>query len=119
MSIPEASFAGEAPQSVRAKSAHKRTATVVATFFLATAFTLAGTPGEAAASVSTNNHSPSISTDGTTFCGGGPPGPCPGRGGWSSEPNNVIPFPGWHAGQRLAADSDQDGWCHRPGVCPR
>lgn len=117
MRIPEVTLAGEAPQSVRTKSAHKRTVTVVATFFLATAFAVAGTPAEAAASASTNNHNPSISTDDTTYCGGGPPGPCPGGGGWSSDPNNVIPSR-WHAGQHISTGSDGNGWCHRPGVCP-
>ncbi len=117
MSIPGTPPAGEAPRSVHARSAHKRAVTVVATFFLAAAFTLAGTPAEAAAPVTTNNHSQSISTDGTPYCRGGPPGPCPGGGGWSPEPNNVIP-PGRHAGQHISTDWDQDGWCHRPGVCP-
>jgi hypothetical protein len=108
----------EASRSVPARSSHKRTVTVVSTFFLATAFTLAGTPAEAVASASTNNQGPFISTDGTTFCGGGPPGPCPGGGGWSSEPNNVIPFPGRHAGQHFSANADgDDWWCRRPGVC--
>lgn len=42
MSIPEMPPAGEVPRSVRAKSLWDRTVTVAATFFLATAFALAG-----------------------------------------------------------------------------
>lgn len=99
MSISAKPPAGEAPRSVRTRSSHKRTVTVVATFVLAIAFSFAGASTATAA----------------PYCKGGPPGPCPGGGGWSSEPDNVIP-PGWHAGQHISTDSD-DGWCDRPGVC--
>lgn len=89
MSIPETPPAGEATRSVHAKSSHKRTATVVATLFLAIAFSFAGAPAATAA---------------PAYCKGGPPGPCS--------------VPGGHAGQHLKLEwKDNGGFCGRPGVC--
>jgi hypothetical protein len=59
------------------------------TFLLATAFTLAGTPAEAAALASTNNHNLSMSTDADTHCAGQTPGSCPGRVGIGVPPIDI------------------------------
>ena len=88
MSIPEAPPAGETPRSVHANPSRKRTVTVIATFLLAIAFSVAGGPTATAA---------------PAYCKGGPPGPCP--------------HPGWHAQQHVRTDSDHNDWCDRPGVC--
>lgn len=63
MNISEISAAEPAPRNAQAKSSHKRTVTVIATFALATAFALAGTPDAAAASAATNNHACPFSAD--------------------------------------------------------
>jgi hypothetical protein len=59
MNIPKAPIAGPALRSASGRSYYKRTATVIATFALATVFTLAAAP---AATASTNNLIPSAST---------------------------------------------------------
>lgn len=53
MSIPTTPSAGEALRSVHVKSLHERTVAVVATFFLAAAFVLAGAPAAPAATAAT------------------------------------------------------------------
>lgn len=69
MDIPAEPLVDGAPRGIRTRSMHKRTAAVIATFFLATAFTVAGAPAATALNLNYD-------------CNGESPGWCPPPRNW-------------------------------------
>lgn len=93
MRVPEKSPAGKTPRSIQEQPLRKRTVTVLATFVLALACILTGTPAATAATVPAVNlagcaddtsgpcaremYIPSASDSAVLACGGACPGLCP------------------------------------------
>lgn len=76
MTIPKTPPVGEVPRSVRAKSLHKRTVTVVGTLLVAAALAIAGAPAAIAEPASMNQSVLAVSDSPVLNCNGDYPGFC-------------------------------------------